>query len=131
MVESEKGSLVMERKWSLVEGKKGSQLKGRQGVVQSPVTSIEKKRVSTPPKSLQEGCDRDDQVRGPFYLLRKPKFWRVRSGAEKSWEAKGGKLLQDSKLVWPQEGTCIKQEETKGLNSKEMSVISRLRGWEE
>ena len=44
-MESEKGSLVMERKWSLVEGKKGSQLKGRQGGggVQSPVTSIEEK----------------------------------------------------------------------------------------
>ena len=33
------------------------------------------------------------------------------------------------KMVWPQEGTSIEQEETEGLNStKYMSVISRLRG---
>ena len=34
-------------------------------------------------------------------------------------------------MVWPQkEGTSIEQEETEGLNStKDMSVISRLRGW--
>ena len=67
----------MERKWSLVEGKEGKKI-GKQG--HHLRVELKKKRISTRPKSLQEGSDRDDLIGESVYLWRKPKFWRARRG---------------------------------------------------
>ena len=74
LVERERESLVMERKWNLVEEKKGKKI-GKQNVTcwgRGSITRNLKKRVSTLTKSLQEGSDQDDLIGEPIYLLRKP-----------------------------------------------------------
>ena len=75
----------MERKWSFVEGKKGKKIGKQRRHLQGEKFNhqkhqLKKKRVLTRPKSLQEGSDQDDLIGEPFYLGRKPKFWRRRRG---------------------------------------------------
>ena len=83
LVEREKESLVMERKWSLVEENKGKKI-GKQRChlrrerCNHTKPKLIKKIVSTQPKNLQGGSGKDDLIGKTFYLWRKPKFWRWR-----------------------------------------------------
>ena len=78
-------------------GKQGCHLQG--GGVQSSETSIKKEKVSTLPKSLQDGSDQDELIGRDLLPVEETQVLEGEEGARsdehQSRKARGGKLLQD------------------------------------